>query len=158
MVTVTLEDQKLIIQSEIDTGGDRPNRATPGDEWVLISLKWYNSWRDAVDFANRGVASKEIPGPIDNRDFAAGLRVKPGMLTGTHYEVIRASMWLKLKSWYGVLPGSPVLKRPIIVDGDQSIVETSAPVFDLFVADDDDSADPSVNGDTKYAIRRRFCR
>ncbi|KAK4055840.1 hypothetical protein OIO90_003095 [Microbotryomycetes sp. JL221] len=124
-----------------------------GDEFMLISRRWYRRWQSACSGGTIGPASKEDDvdltmdevGPIDNSDLVQedGQTLKPALQLGQDVEIVPPTAWGMLVSWYGLQ--TPPLVRTVVSHGgyNSERVEFYPPVFKLFKLLPSTSAGPS---------------
>jgi hypothetical protein len=104
----------LIISSTIDRYGEA------GSRWYLLPTSWWMNWKHFAQHSGgdakqtNGKRSLE-PGPIDNRCLlkkpGVSNQVQSNLVCGTEYEVVTASVWRALQSWYG---GVVVVEREVV--------------------------------------------
>lgn len=150
--------QKQEVQSLFACESENVSQAAVGDEWYIISLPWFNAWKEHVDWDDTGREGAPAPGPIDNSNLVVGgqgQRLKNPAGLESEFEVVSGHLHKKLVEWYSMAPGSPLLERKVIFDGGANLVEISTPVFDLFEMDAESGpAGRRVPGDAQVVISR----
>jgi hypothetical protein len=112
------EEQKASVRSLLK--GNNEKNMKVGDSFFLISAKWWNDWKeyvqwdesnDAEDVDNNGerviksprssaVDIPDVPSAIDNDDLWEENEMKPGLMEGENYIIVDGKCWNLLSSWY----------------------------------------------------------
>jgi len=92
-----------------------------GDEYCLISFKWFLNWKAYVDYADTGEDCGAEPDAIDNSNLLSSKnKVKEGIMQTVDYDLVPLSAWKILQKWYG---GGPQITRKMIEVGDNFMCE-----------------------------------
>ena len=144
-------------QKEFAKQDDNLAYAEEDDDWYIIDMAWLTLWKEYVDWNGTGKSSGKCPGPIDNTALVErGQRLKNPHGLGVDFDVISDSVHAGLVRWYGVVEGSPVLKRPVVFNGGANIVEVSAPVFDIWEMNAETGASGRpVPGNVQVVVSRK---
>ncbi|KAM0786539.1 hypothetical protein ACM66B_001996 [Microbotryomycetes sp. NB124-2] len=122
---------------------DQERSMESGDEYMLISRKWYRKWQMACtgqtaskedDIDGTADLSLDDLGPIDNADLLEqdGHTLKPALQIGQQVEILPAQAWGMLVSWYG-LQQAPITRTVVALGGEGTErVEFYPPVFKLY--------------------------
>ena len=83
-----------------------------GDQFYVVSSKWYGLWRERVQPRDSG---REVQvGPIDNSRLCVKKSTKtlrPNLSKDHDYCLLPKPVWSVLYNWYG---GGPVLRRSVV--------------------------------------------
>lgn len=85
-----------------------------GDSFYLVSAKWWNDWKEYVQWDESSdettetvksprsvdVDTQDVPSAIDNEDLWEGEEMKPGLMEGENYVIVDEKCWELLKNWY----------------------------------------------------------
>lgn len=91
-----------------------------GNYWYLISSKWFDSWKDFVDYNEKGTKG-EIPGPIDNEPLLLQNEdiLRQDVKENTDFVLVPEKIGKLLHKIYG----GKEIKRQVIVDSSKEFVE-----------------------------------
>jgi ubiquitin carboxyl-terminal hydrolase 4/11/15 len=105
-------------------GGGGDITLEEGVRYYLINPKWWEQWKDYVDFngERRGANFGNVPEMIDNADIMTedGSRIRPSVYEHGDYEILNEATWKLLLGWYG---GGPEIGRMCIKDGYRCVLE-----------------------------------
>ncbi|XP_067933232.1 ubiquitin carboxyl-terminal hydrolase 4-like [Watersipora subatra] len=106
-------DQKDFVKSHIDDPLDL------GQTWYLLDMKWYEKWKDFVNYDNSALDSTlDTPGPIDNSELLTSSGVlKENLIESINFTVIPENIWKMLLKCYGIVDGQEPLARCVIEVG-----------------------------------------
>lgn len=123
----------------------------PGDDWYVLSMRWWDLWRDYTLFDSKtelpaqpthlsrscsGTTKGERPPSVDNSD----LIIRPGcpqlqrgLVENRDFILLNKEVWKLLDAWY---PGGPVLRRRVIGEGSNMRVELYPLCLTVYKVDD----------------------
>ncbi|KAJ8608288.1 hypothetical protein CTAYLR_010380 [Chrysophaeum taylorii] len=116
----------------------RSSQFKAGEEYAVISQKWWSAWRVYVDFEEEAsprngpsletlsVSEAAGPGPITNEPLCdARGRLRKNLVENDDYALVPKSVWEALEEWYG---GGPLLARRVLLTP-----ETQEPYVEVFL-------------------------
>lgn len=94
--TPSSDDEGKIIKALIT---ESDSNSKPGDAFFLIHLKWWNRWKEYVNYSEKGTTASR-PDSIDNSELLDHHGVlKPLQMEGNNYALLPASCWAQLQIW-----------------------------------------------------------
>eukprot|EP00696_Hemimastix_kukwesjijk_P002536 gnl/Hemi2/13103_TR4475_c0_g1_i1.p1 gnl/Hemi2/13103_TR4475_c0_g1~~gnl/Hemi2/13103_TR4475_c0_g1_i1.p1 ORF type:complete len:854 (+),score=238.49 gnl/Hemi2/13103_TR4475_c0_g1_i1:71-2632(+) len=88
-------------------------------DYFLLSAKWWQLWKDYVQYDNPQAEAGQRPGAIDNHELLVQKEdgtyspdaLQPNLIEGLNHVVLSKPAWTNILSWYG---GGPVISRKVI--------------------------------------------
>lgn len=138
-----------------------------GDEYNVISQKWWSSWCDFVDYEKKNGEEEEErsvhPGPISNEPLCETVLgqslLRKDLVERDDYVFISREAWTLLAGWYG---GGPELRRTVLQLATEPYVEVNLLRIEVRRVNEDDGL-PTTEGkalelskaDDAWSARRR---
>lgn len=101
------------------------------DSWYVLDAKWWQLWKDYVDYDQLG-SSGPCPPLIENTEIVEkdGLTLKKELRENYDYVVVHREVWEKLYAWYG---SANSISRPVVKRGAGSQAVLSVDLYPLSV-------------------------
>eukprot|EP01116_Phalansterium_solitarium_P025615 TRINITY_DN987_c0_g1_i1.p1 TRINITY_DN987_c0_g1~~TRINITY_DN987_c0_g1_i1.p1 ORF type:complete len:921 (-),score=331.15 TRINITY_DN987_c0_g1_i1:567-3248(-) len=148
-------EQKKFVKTELEN-----TELKPGATWNLISAKWFQLWKEKVDFDDDGAQSADADdlAEIDNSPLLDGEKLRPSLLCGDDYELLPSAVWHEIQRWYG---GGPEIARRVVEEGGGEGTSRKVAKVDVYplriklvVCKDNGLADPARA--TTVAVNRQM--
>jgi ubiquitin carboxyl-terminal hydrolase 4/11/15 len=116
------EEQRSVIQKLLEES-NRGGFLKGGDDYFVIGLRWFNSWKRYVDYpqdryssgmhqfhTSRDSSDSPTPGPIESKHLLEddGEELRKNIHENHDFTILNKATWDKLFEWYG---GGPVISR-----------------------------------------------
>jgi hypothetical protein len=122
------EEQRSLVREQLE----RDSQVAVGGSWFLLSQVWWRQWKGFVsyDAASAKMRAPDSPGAIRNADLLEPSgALKSGLSENVSFVFLPASVWVRLKEWYGCEPGSEI-ERKVVKVASRTFIEVKIQLWE----------------------------